>query len=254
MTKTTNDASSSSSPTSTCLSTGAICGSTSPATLYLYAVPVFTFLVIRHVIATGQWVPPPRTRPTTELPNLKKSHIFDAHLNLNLGSATLPESELLKQWEWMMLFESDAVRGIPSPPAPEPAYQTAAQHNNLVAPAVVSPYPKYFHAGDASSDPLISLFLPPPPSAEVAPMITLSERHASTLRADIAYIILMPAQYNDNNAHPKIIQPEKEKGQLPLLESGVAAVEVVRSSGDEEVPLEGDGQGDGKGVDSTPSP
>ncbi|KAJ6528435.1 hypothetical protein B0H19DRAFT_1274660 [Mycena capillaripes] len=283
LTKTTNAASSSSSPTSTCLSTGALCGGAPPGTLYLFTF-LATLLLLslvaggivsrsvylrrreRHLIATGQWGSPLRARPTTELPNLKKKpQIFDAYLNLNLGGGILPESELLKQWEWMMPFsatcaEFEAERGIPSPPAPEPAYQTAAQLNNLVAPVVVSPVSHIFsrrrrvlRTTHPSTNTAVS---PPSHPAEVAAMIPLSERQASRLKVDIAYIILMPAtpRHNDNNAHPKIIQPDDEEEQFPLLEFGVSAVEVVRSLGDEEAFFEGDGDGDGKGVDSTPSP
>ncbi|KAJ6528418.1 hypothetical protein B0H19DRAFT_1083365 [Mycena capillaripes] len=121
MTKTTIKASSSSSsPTSTYLSTGALCGAASPATLYCAVLLTSALYHLTHRHSSGisihllsESTPTKSGRGGYRLPLCvpalpgASSHHDRGSLkyrNINLGGATLPENELLKQWEWMMLF------------------------------------------------------------------------------------------------------------------------------------------------------
>ncbi|KAJ6528414.1 hypothetical protein B0H19DRAFT_1242990 [Mycena capillaripes] len=253
MTKTTIKASSSSSsPTSTYLSTGALCCAASPATLYCAVLLTSALYHLTHRHSSGisihllsESTPTKSGRGGYRLPLCvpalpgASSHHDRGSLkyrNINLGGATLPENELLKQWEWMMRSRSCA------------EYLLRLHRNPRIKPRRKSIALRFRHditrvsnisRGRRGLKPTNMAVLLAAPPAEVAARIPLLVEHqASRLRADNADIILMPvpARYNkNNNANPKIISPNDEEEELPLLEFGVAAVEVARSSGDEEV-------------------
>jgi len=250
--------SASSSPTSTCLSTGASCGLPSPGTLYLFTFLATLLLLTvvaggivsrsvylrrrqRQLIASGAWVPPGQ-RIKTE-PNLKtKPRIFDAYL----GGAVAASD--LRQWECMMPFSAIATAHV-LPSEPEPSYRQ--QPNTAMAAGAESTVSgsraRIFSRRRRVLQPA-NMNIPVPVPVEAPVMISPFSGRVSRLRTEIAYIIAMPMPA-EHRPQPKIqsdsgaYDDEEVEEELPFFEFGAAEIDVVRSAGDEELFFDPEGQG-----------
>ncbi|KAJ6580490.1 hypothetical protein DFH09DRAFT_1146048 [Mycena vulgaris] len=249
-TQTASPTSSSSSPSATCGVSIGPCGVPSAGTLYLFTFLGTLLLLIivagaiisrslylrrrqRQLIASGQWVPPaPRVKAEVNLK--KKPRIFDAHL-----VDTVCASELA-HWEAILPFSA----AYTSPSAPVPS-DTRTLLLNRVIPPSESPGASIFSRRRHLSRPP-NINIPPPAEPHVAP--PSSEK----LRAHIAYVIAMPTEQWIPEKEERCCD---EQSRLPVLEFGIAEVEVLRSPDDDSMlETESDGKLRDNGDSISPSP
>ncbi|KAJ7149684.1 hypothetical protein C8R46DRAFT_1125788 [Mycena filopes] len=245
-TATTSDGAASS--TSTCLSTGSLCGVTSPGTLYLFTFLCTLFLLImvaggvvsrsmylrrreRRLMATGEWVPPSRRAAIALEANIKmlkkKPIMYEVEFGLE-DSEVIGESPL-RNWDAMMPL---AARYQAPPPVPPPIPAPPAM-------AMASPAPPRLRG--ILSRP--GIFKPHPPLAVELPAIIPRVMVPSSRPLQATYVIAMPIEWRGDDA----------VGRLPYFEVGTTSVEVVGSPADEMV-VDGDGRGLEKGKVESSSP
>ncbi|KAJ7259147.1 hypothetical protein B0H12DRAFT_1109064 [Mycena haematopus] len=208
----------SSTATSTCLSTGAACGVPSAETLYLFTFLATMLLLTiigsgfvarsvqlrrrqRHLLAN-----PPEQRVKPE-PALKpKPRIYDVHLR-----GAVAENDI-RDWESIMPLSATTATARAAPSETKPSYPPAAEIDAVPAEETISARPTFWRRQRILQPANVNI---PIPSPDKAPSIIPCSEKISLLRADIAYIIVMPEPKSD------------DEEDWPFFEFGVAEVDVA---------------------------
>jgi len=171
------------------------------------------------MIETGRQMAP-NQKP--KQPNFsRKPRIFDVYL-----SEAFAESEL-RHWESIMPF---SVTFTTHEGAPEPEPLNAVDVDAATAVPPESTRSRIFSRRRRVLRPTNTNIPTAEPLMMADPVLIPLSELVSSLCAEIAYIILLPAEHD---AQSKTVEAGVDDAELPLFEFGMAEVDVGRSSGDE---------------------